>query len=850
MNCSRKHILLIGIAIGLLLAIVGWQRGELTSVARGMTYGNFDVPNRASFVQLRMVPGTTIDHAQRQIYRFDGGEPVHWSAIIALTAIFVLFFILLFAGSQTRYEWKRYISQWLAFVALRLGVFRVAHISPVKRNTLGCVPILNCQSCEMATGACPIGTLQNFLLRLEFPLFLIGSLLTFGLILGRWACGWLCPFGMLSDLMDRISAHRYRPPHYLRAGKYVMLGLILVIGLAFGLSGATTSPFCFSFCPAGKVLGLAPYFLTSAVEETLTLTTSPIANPTGFFCSWWHLIVMLSFIGLMFFISGRVFCTYLCPLGGFLGLFQRYAAIRIGHRKSDCISCDRCLAVCPMAIDLASEDFLTRSDCIACGRCVRACGQAARHWDCVCCSQPERQEVARVSDQQAEQQETSEQHSTPKVKAKKSAGCYIPLKGKIARFLLPMLTFTPQSMARYAKKHTKFYGTFYEGHDPDDFDNLPLLHKTMVRQCSPFDLLSDTYANTVTLYGETTGSSGSPTPSFLTEREFAAAALLSNITPYAGKMNSQFAINRTCINGLAFGFTIAGQSFGDMLARNGGLVANLGSRSTIATPERIASAIGRLQPAVMTGTPIDFLCWMRILKEDHKEQYDEVLEKLDVLLSSAELCSSSRSKAIEEHFGINHVDNYATVEGFFTMACPCGSKHVLPIYLTELFDKDLNKIGRYGRGRLAFTNLAKRSSPMVRYLLDDLVTISPSKCPWGFKTDIVPHGRYELSVPIDDEMLNVGDFEEEIFNEGLFGDYRVELYDGGKAEVLLEDYAAPEGAADRVAARLRNRFGLDTTVLLKPFGFLTKYREVRAVKPILKLNDKRAISQQEVPEVL
>ncbi len=838
MNICRERCLAIGIVVGLLLLLFGWQQGELKIIAKGMTYGNFDVPNRSSFVQLRMVPGTVRDHAQKKIYRFDSGVTTHWAPIIVLSSIFVFFFALLFAGHERRFEWKRRMSQWLVFVALRMGVLRVANISPVKRSTLGCVPVLNCQSCEMATGACPVGTLQNFLLRLDFPFFLVGSMFTFGLLLGRWACGWLCPFGMISDLVDRVSGHRYRPPHYFRAGKYVMLSLLLLVGLAFGLTGATTSPFCFSFCPAGKILGLTPYFLTSAAEETPVLVTSPLANTVGFLCSWWHLIVMLTFAALMLFISGRVFCTYLCPLGGFLGLFQRVAAIRIGHEASSCTNCDRCLAVCPMAIDLASDDFLTHSDCVACGRCVRACVAGARHWDFACCG---KERVCEVSQ--------STERVTPTAEGK-TAGCYIPFKGKVVRFLLPMLTKTPQAMARYAKNHTAFFRKFYEGYDPDDFDALPLLHKTMVRQCSPYDLLTDVFKDKVTIYGETTGSTGSPTPSFLTDREFNGAALLSNITPYAGRMAAQFNQNRTCINGLAFGFTIAGQSFGDMLAKNGGLVANLGSRSTLATPPRIASAISRLEPAIITGTPIDFLCWMRILKEDHSEKYEQVLDKLDVLLSSAELCSSSRSKAIEEHFGINHVDNYATVEGFFTMACPCGNKHILPIYLTELFDQNLNKIGRYGRGRLVFTNLVKRSSPLVRYLLDDLVTISPSRCPWGFKTDIIPHGRYELSVRIDDELLNVGDFEEEIFKEGLFGDYRVELYDGGKAEILLEDYAASEGAAERVAGRMRTRFGLDATVLLKPFGHLTQYRDVRVVKPILKLCDKRSTSEQEIPEVI
>jgi len=836
-ECTRRQAVVGLVLLGLMLALVGWWRGEFATVVRGMTYGNFDVPNRASFVHQRMVPGTDVDYAQRQVYRFDAGTSLHRHDVVAMAVLFVVFAALLFGGAERRQEWKRRLSQWLGFVGLRLGVLRVADVCPLRRTTLGVVPVLNCQGCEMATGACPIGTLQVFLLRLNLPLFLVGSMTVFGALLGRFACGWLCPFGMLSDLMDRVSKHRWRPPHAWRAGKFVMLGLVVVAGLVFGLAGATTAPFCFTFCPSGKVLGLLPYYFTHDVAEAGAVFTSPLTRTVGFLCMWWHLLVALAFVAAMLWVSGRVFCSYLCPLGGFLGLFHRVAAVRVVHDPSVCSHCDRCLAVCPMHVDLASPDFLTQSDCVACGRCTRVCN-GARRFSCFTDDAPGAASAAPAPS------------VPPPPRSAKVEGCYVPLAGRITEFLLPMLTMTPQAMARYAKATTAFYARFYEGRDPDDFDALPVLHKREVRACSPYDLLARPFRDRVSLYGETTGSTGSPTPSFLTGREFAGAALLSKVTPYAGKMAALFRRNRTCVNGLAFGFTIAGQSFGDMLTRNGGLVANVGSRSTLATPPRTADAIARLRPGILTGTPIDVLCWLRIVKEDHPADYERVLAELEVVLTSAELCAASRSRAMEEHFGVNHVDNYATVEGFFTMACPCGSKHVLPIYLTELFDGDLRKLGRWGRGRLAFTNLIKRSSPLIRYLLDDLVTISPSHCPWGFAVDIVPHGRYELSVRVGDELLNVEDFEEQIFREGLFGDYRMVLHEGGRAEVVLEDYAAPAGAADRVAERLRERFELEPTVTLQPFGTLTPYRDVRVVKPILKIDDRRSTSQQDVPEVI
>jgi phenylacetate-coenzyme A ligase PaaK-like adenylate-forming protein len=423
------------------------------------------------------------------------------------------------------------------------------------------------------------------------------------------------------------------------------------------------------------------------------------------------------------------------------------------------------------------------------------------------------------------------------------------LEGRILRALLKLKAPHPSKVAAYARAQTAFYAEFYDGHDTADFESLPLLTKQIVKDRSPYDLLSKKLAKRVRYYGETTGSTGSPTPSFYTRREFHAATLLTRMSPWYPFLQEVRRENRTALNGLAFGFTVAGMSFGDLLANSGFLVANTGSRSTLATPPRIARGMSRLMPSVVAAAPIDFLGWMRIVEEDHPAEAPLVKERLRVLMSTAELCAEERSARIAEHFGIEAVDTYACVEGFFSLPCPCGEKHILPAYHVEIFDDDLKRIGTEGTGRFVFTNLLKLSSPMVRYLLDDLVTVTRSDCPAGFKRSVVPHGRYELTVRIDGENRNVRHFENAIFKHGLFGDWRIVLRED-RMEVTLEEYAAPAGAVERVAAGLTEEFGLPATVESVPFGRLTAYREPRREKPILKIEDARPGSTQKPPELL
>ena len=417
-----------------------------------------------------------------------------------------------------------------------------------------------------------------------------------------------------------------------------------------------------------------------------------------------------------------------------------------------------------------------------------------------------------------------------------------------ARLLLALLRrscLTPVGMARYARSNTVHYGSVLKDWDGKTFPDLPLLTKEEARHLSPFDLLSRPLVRKVFLYAETTGSAGSPTPAFFTRREFHAATLLTYITPYFARLKEVLSKNRTCFNGLAFGFTVAGMSFGDLLANIGGLVANAGSRSTLATPERAARCIARLRPSVIAATPADFLAWMRIVREDHPADYDAVVANLQVLLSTAELCAASRVERISREFGIQHVDIYACVEGFFALPCPCGEKHILSAYQTELVDPEGRPLGGDGTGRFAFTNLLKRSTPMVRYLLDDWVTIRRSSCTYGFKASIEPHGRFELTVPLAEGRIGVRHVEEELFRHGLFGEYEVSLQ-ADRCRVRVERYAG-EPDADGIRAGLRGLLGVDIDLEVVSYGSLVDYRAVRLRKPILRLVDRRPVSQQTLP---
>lgn len=86
----------------------------------------------------------------------------------------------------------------------------------------------------------------------------------FGSLMGRFVCGWLCPFGLVQDLLHKIpfikKIKKVPFDRYLRYLKYVIL-VVFVIAmplLLVGESGYGSPWFCKLICPSGTLLGGIP----------------------------------------------------------------------------------------------------------------------------------------------------------------------------------------------------------------------------------------------------------------------------------------------------------------------------------------------------------------------------------------------------------------------------------------------------------------------------------------------------------------------------------------------------------------------------------------------------------------
>ena len=230
-----------------------------------------------------------------------------------------------------------------------------------------CVPGLNCYSCPGAIGACPLGSLQSSMsdLKYKLPLYIVGTLIVFGILLGRAICAFLCPFGLIQELLYNIPSPKVKKSRWTRRLsllKYVVLFVFVFAMPVYYLikTGVAIPAFCKYICPAGTLEGGVPLV---AVNKNLQDIIGALFN--------WKIIVLTVIILASVFIY-RSFCRFLCPLGAIYSFFNRRALIGVDVDKSKCTDCGACARFCKTDVRHIND-----RECIRCGECRKVCAHNA-----------------------------------------------------------------------------------------------------------------------------------------------------------------------------------------------------------------------------------------------------------------------------------------------------------------------------------------------------------------------------------------------------------------------------------------------------------------------------------------
>lgn len=252
---------------------------------------------------------------------------------------------------------------------LVLNSFFLSPLRPV------CFPALNCYMCPMAVFACPVGVAVQFSTVAVFPLFAVGVVGLTAAVLGRFACGWLCPFGLIQEWLHKIPLLKLSMP---RALGYVRYGVLafFVVGVPLYLRAKEHPLYFCSWCPMGTLEAAVPAGLAKAFASSRPVSAFVAASPMHFQLAvqefamsamMWVKLGVLGAVVLAAVMIKRPFCRVVCPLGAAFSVFGRFSWLQLKVNKERCRTCEACARLCP--VDLEPSKDAGSAECIACLEC-------------------------------------------------------------------------------------------------------------------------------------------------------------------------------------------------------------------------------------------------------------------------------------------------------------------------------------------------------------------------------------------------------------------------------------------------------------------------------------------------
>ena len=289
------------------------------------------------------------------------------------------------------------------------------------------VPILACYFPNGRTATCPIWQIQAYVFPfwntgrgygvlystsgLEKLGIVFGMVIVMSLVLGRFFCGWLCPFGLYMDLLIRIRKFT-RKRHLnlsentnmkLRQSRYLIIAVFIILSFIFSsaaISGTEIIPGTRLGGPAGTEAGIVsyinePFCLVCPMRPLCLLVLGALGAMNfaymfqitygpfytlGFYLTSINITVLILITILS--IAYRRFWCRICPLGGLTALFSTFtpfkqvALTRLHKTEEKCTKCGICKRVCPTQVTAVFDQKggdVTVSDCMLCFRCVEMC---------------------------------------------------------------------------------------------------------------------------------------------------------------------------------------------------------------------------------------------------------------------------------------------------------------------------------------------------------------------------------------------------------------------------------------------------------------------------------------------
>jgi len=287
-------------------------------------------------------------------------------------------------------------------------------------------------------------------------------------------------------------------------------------------------------------------------------------------------------------------------------------------------------------------------------------------------------------------------------------------------------------IVRYAIAHSPFFKKHYEGVNTDNFFTLPSVDKNlMMDNLSTYNTLhldkdelirfalnieenrdfsSRFHGINIGMSSGTSGNKGIIITTPREERYLKAMYASRLVLPKGEKLNGAFILR---VNSPAFKY----QRFGN----------KLNYVSQLQTMEQIRLQLSDINPNVLSAPP----SMLHLLAMEKDAGSLNVHPK--ILYSYAEVLDPKVRSYLGKVFNCPVHEVYQGSEGTYAMSCRKGNLHINEdIVFLELLDaKGQPTLDGEPCCHLLVTDLYKRSQPIIRYAINDILTIEPGRCACG-----------------------------------------------------------------------------------------------------------------------
>lgn len=213
----------------------------------------------------------------------------------------------------------------------------------------------------------------------------LSIILILTILFGRIYCSFLCPLGVLQDVVInilnkfKILKHKYEKNRWQLPQYILSIAVFLCLIFGFILPLSIFDPYALTGKIYGSLLKPLVVFVNNQLAYLLNsfdlYVLFPEKNIKLNKYSVYSGIFLLSIVFLPLFFKGRFYCNSICPVGGILSLISRFSLFKIQINSSECSNCSLCQKYCKANCLDYKNQLVDFSRCVVCFNCLTKCSK-------------------------------------------------------------------------------------------------------------------------------------------------------------------------------------------------------------------------------------------------------------------------------------------------------------------------------------------------------------------------------------------------------------------------------------------------------------------------------------------